>query len=412
MARRSQRRSRRTERAAEQRYLQRRHRVQEIQRRFPGLLGADAELSAEDLQAFTDFILQVTYPPNPIRSLDNQLTPFEQAGKAFFNAQLPNGQEIPSDVFHNCNTCHVVDPDGNRAAGAAKPGFFGSDGRFSFESETQYLKVPHLRNMYQKVGMFGMADTFPNFAPLPNPASPVPLLAFLPAPLNDTSHQGDQVRGVGFLHDGSVDTLFRFHGANVFTQRPLDNPFPNPGGITADGPGVLLRRQIEAFVMAMDSNLAPIVGQQVTLTVENASDAAIGARVDLLKARAAAGECDLVVRGRREVKNRGRGKEIDVGYLYQPASGRYQMSIAGAAPLTESELRPAGGGQRLRRRRRYDHLHGGAPGQRRAHRARSRPRRPLRRRRDLGRKRSGRPEPLRRPSLSALGWAANQVAAQ
>jgi DNA-binding beta-propeller fold protein YncE len=311
---------------------------------FPGLLGNDAELSAEDLQAFTDFILQVTYPPNPIRSLDNQLTPFELAGKAFFNAQLPNGQEIPSDVFHNCSTCHVVDPDGNRAAGVAKPGFFGTDGRFSFESETQYLKVPHLRNLYQKVGMFGMVDTFPGLAPLPNPASPVPLLAFLPAPLNDTSHQGDQVRGFGFLHDGSVDTVFRFHGANLFTQRPLGTPFPNPGGITLDAAGVLLRRQIEAFMMAMDSNLAPIVGQQVTLTVDNADDLAVGARIELLQARAAAGECDLVVRGRREVTSRGRARGLDVGYLYQPGTGLYRMSIAAAAPLTESELRPGGGG--------------------------------------------------------------------
>src|SRR5215212_9570433 len=194
------------------------------------------------MQAITDFILKVTYPPNPIRSLDNQLTAFELAGKAFFDNKLPSGQEIPSDVFHTCNTCHVVDPNGNRAAAVAKPGFFGSDGRYSFESETQYLKVPHLRNLYQKVGMFGMADTFPNFAPLPNPASPIALLAFLPAPLNDTSHQGDQVRGFGFLHDGSVDTVNRFHGANLFTQRPADSPFPNVGGITTDGAGILLRR--------------------------------------------------------------------------------------------------------------------------------------------------------------------------
>ena len=27
-----------------------------------------------EMQAFTDFILQVTYPPNPIRNLDNSLT--------------------------------------------------------------------------------------------------------------------------------------------------------------------------------------------------------------------------------------------------------------------------------------------------------------------------------------------------
>jgi DNA-binding beta-propeller fold protein YncE len=306
---------------------------------FPGLLGADAELAAPDMQAFTDFILQVMYPPNPIRSLDNQLTAFEAAGKAFFNNILPNGQELPSDTFHTCNTCHVVDPDGNRAAGVAKPGFFGSDGRFSFESETQNFKVPHLRNMYQKVGMFGMADTFPNFAPLPNPASPIALLAFLPAPFNDTSHQGDQVRGFGFLHDGSVDTVFRFHGANVFVQRPLTDNFPNVGGITTDAAGVLLRRQLEAFMMAMDSNLAPIVGQQVTLTQRNDGDVGVNARIDLMKARAAAGDCDLVVRGRREVRHRGREKELELGWLYDPTTGRYQPAIATMAALTEAQLR-------------------------------------------------------------------------
>ena len=306
---------------------------------FPGLLGADSELAAPDMQAFTDFILQVTYPPNPIRSLDNQLTAFEQAGKAFFDNRLPNGQEIPSDVFHTCNTCHVVDPDGNRAAGVAKPGFFGSDGRFSFESETPSFKVPHLRNLYQKVGMFGMADTFPNFAPLPNPAAQVPLLAFVPAPLNDTSHKGDQVRGFGFLHDGSVDTVFRFHGANVFTQRGPESPFPNPGGITPDGAGILLRRQLEAFMMAMDSNMAPIVGQQVTLSADNAGDAGVNARIDLLKARAAAGECDLVVKGRRKVRVRGRDKEIDAGFLYRPDTGSYEVSVASSPRFSEAQLR-------------------------------------------------------------------------
>jgi len=35
---------------------------------FPGLIGRSAELGDADMQAFTDFILQVTYPPNPIRA--------------------------------------------------------------------------------------------------------------------------------------------------------------------------------------------------------------------------------------------------------------------------------------------------------------------------------------------------------
>jgi len=58
-----------------------------------------------------------------------------------------------------------------------------------------------------------------------------------------------------------------------------------------DSPGALQKRQVEDFIFAFDSNLAPIVGQQTTLTEDNG--AAVGARIDLLIDRARAGECDL-----------------------------------------------------------------------------------------------------------------------
>src|SRR6185369_14868183 len=116
---------------------------------FPGLLGRSAQLTPTEMQAYTDFILQVTYPPNPIRALDNSLTPDENAGKNFFNGPI-------SDSLQNCNGCHRLAPQANESFGVDKPGFFGTDGQSSFENETQHLKIPHLRNMYQKVGMFGM----------------------------------------------------------------------------------------------------------------------------------------------------------------------------------------------------------------------------------------------------------------
>ena len=53
---------------------------------FVGLLGRDAPIPAADMQAFTDFTMQMMYPPNPIRQLDNSLTADQAAGKAFFNA--------------------------------------------------------------------------------------------------------------------------------------------------------------------------------------------------------------------------------------------------------------------------------------------------------------------------------------
>jgi hypothetical protein len=294
---------------------------------FVGLLGRATELADAEMQAFTDFILQVTYPPNPIRNLDNSLTPQQEAGRAFYFRTTPEGQEIASDTFHNCNGCHTLNPSGNSEFGVAKPGFFGSDGRYSFENAPQFMKVPQLRNMYQKVGMFGIPNTFG--LPIDRQPPLPPTGSSLPPPLNDVSFQGDQIRGFGFSHNGDRDTLFRFFGSTAFVQRPATDAFPNPGGIPPNAEGMQIRRNLEAFSMAYDSNLAPIVGQQTTLTSNNA--ATVDARIELLKQRAAAGECELVVRGVVD--------GVEIGFLYQPASGNFASNKTGAAALTESQLR-------------------------------------------------------------------------
>jgi uncharacterized protein (TIGR03437 family) len=249
---------------------------------FQDLLGSAAQLSTADMQAFADFVLQITYPPNPIRNLDNSLTSDQLAGQNFFLGLTNNG--LPSDTLKTCTGCHVLDPNGNSQYGVARPGFFGTDGQSSFENETQLFKIPQLRNLYQKVGKFGM--------------SPDPLF-----PSDATPFMGPQVRGFGFLHDGSIDTLFRFHGAKVFEQSLI-----NPGGIPTGAAGDTIRNQLTAFLLAFDSNLAPIVGQQISLTQSNTAVA--GPRIDLLESRAAAGECDLVAQG---IVN-----GLASGYLYNP----------------------------------------------------------------------------------------------
>ena len=311
---------------------------------FAGLLGRSGPLTEAEMQSFTDFILQVTYPPNPIRNLDNSLTPDQMAGRDFFFSRTPEGQELPSDTFHNCNGCHVLDPGGNAQFGVAKPGFFGSDGRYSFEAESQFFKVPHLRNLYQKVGMFGMDATF-------NPSDTSGLAAVLPPPYNDNSFTGDQVRGFGFLHDGSIDTVFRFHGGSLFAQRGATPTAPgNPGGfpiitdptdpvkaeqeLTAN---ITLRRQVEAFMLAFDSNLPPIVGQQATLTALGSPD--VQARLDLLEARAVAGECDLVVHGLL------RGRQV--GFLFDPPTGLFVPNRARGRALSDNRIRDLDYGDEL-----------------------------------------------------------------
>ncbi len=248
---------------------------------FDELLGRDQEIPEEDMARFTDFILELTYPPNPIRNLDNSLTPEQAAGRDIFFGEI-------SDGTFNCAGCHVLDRDANKEFGVDKPGFFGTDGRYALVAEPQVLKIPHLRNMYQKVGMFGL-PLIPNGVP------------------GDNEFTGDQIRGFGFFHDGSIDTMFRFHGANPFVARPEgalgEFDAGNPGGFPFVPPahpeaeflnevGRLMRRQVEAFSFVFDSNLFPIVGQQVTIN-SGSSDSEMEF-VDLMVERAQQNECDLV----------------------------------------------------------------------------------------------------------------------
>src|SRR4029434_4842488 len=90
-----------------------------------------------------------------------------------------------------------------------------------------------------------------------------PFSDVLPA---DAQYQGDQVRGFGFLHDGSMATGFDFLRAEFFTIG--DNQ----------------RRDLEQYVFAFDTTCAPIIGQQTAWSESNAAVA--GPRVDLLIARA------------------------------------------------------------------------------------------------------------------------------
>jgi hypothetical protein len=151
--------------------------------------------------------------------------------------------------------------------------------------------------MYSKVGMFGM-----------------PAVPFLAA--GDNGFKGDQIRGFGFIHDGSIDTLFRFFRAQVFTF---------PGGNPDDD---VERRQMEQFMFAMDSNLKPVVGQQITLTSLNS--ATVTPRINLLVSQAALGNCDLVVKGRVSGTSRGWVRQAD---------GLYRSDLATEAPLADSTLR-------------------------------------------------------------------------
>ncbi len=240
---------------------------------FPALLGREAPLDPEDFEAFTDFILTLIPPPNPHRPLSNELNASQAAGEEIFLGGATglfglNADPELSDLVFTCEECHGID---------RSQGFFGTRGQDVIEGETQFFKVPQLRSVYDKVGGFGTTagtDILPNGEPNPT---------------------GPQVRGTGVLHDGSAQSPRNFLSAEQFQ-------------LTTDE----LTKVVD-FTFAFPTNLAPVVGQQVTLSESSGRD--VQRRIDLLRESAlddfvlATGEtnkeCDLIAKGQFRGRERG-----------------------------------------------------------------------------------------------------------
>jgi hypothetical protein len=254
---------------------------------FEGLVGKHGTILDTEVQLFADFMLQVQLPPNPIRALDDSLTVDQLNGSNSWFSCGPDTTECDqldpnaTDTVEDCDGCHSLDP---------KNGFFGTGGEESFEGEPQHMKVPHNRNMYQKIGMFGVA--------------------------------GNQVRGTGFLHDGSVDTLKTFVGAAVFSLNPQEED------------------DLEQFLLAFPTDISPIVGQQVTIGPDNFNVADVHSRILLIDDRAGAAfdsavlggqvtQCDVIV---KTVEG-----GVERGY-YSSNGGTYTPDDNGAT-LSEAALR-------------------------------------------------------------------------
>ncbi|MDP6977889.1 MAG: hypothetical protein QF570_04705 [Myxococcota bacterium] len=254
---------------------------------FEGLVGMEGTITPAQMHDFADFILEVQLPPNPVRNLDNSLTASQQDGENVWFSCGPGTVECApldanaTDTVEDCDGCHSLDP---------LNGFFGTGGEQTFEGSTQNMKVPHNRNMVQKVGMFAVS--------------------------------GNQVRGTGFLHDGSVDTLKTFVSAPLFSLSNAEED------------------DLEDFMLAFPTDLAPIVGQQVTISPGNFSVIDVNDRISLIDTRAGVAfeseilgglsrECDVIV------KTMDGG--VEKGWV-RLLSGDYQPDDNGM-PITDATLR-------------------------------------------------------------------------
>ncbi len=183
--------------------------LEEFANAFRDLLGDDGPLPPADMQEFEDFLATIHFPPNPFRNFDNTLPTnlplpghfttgrFGPAGQPLPNGNAVTGLNNYRTGFLDgvqCVTCHTLPtgagPDGTFVGGQFQPIPPGPNGErhlalVSQDGSTNVsIKIPHLRNQYEKVG-FEMT-------------------------------QVSNRAGFGYLHDGSVDSIARFLNEPVF----------------------------------------------------------------------------------------------------------------------------------------------------------------------------------------------------
>ena len=83
---------------------------------YESLLGRETPLSVEQMQKFTNFALQITYLPNPIRALDNSLDTLQAEGKRIFHEDKTTTPLFPviGPTMNVCVQCHELNPTENK----------------------------------------------------------------------------------------------------------------------------------------------------------------------------------------------------------------------------------------------------------------------------------------------------------
>ncbi len=240
---------------------------------FVSLMGRATQLPDSEMAAFSAFVMPLVYPPNPNQSLDRTYPdaplgqPSALRGQTFFMTNAVDGSL-------KCVDCHALPA--------------GTNGQVIDHialQAPQDMKVPQLRNLYQKSGF---TDA--------------------PGAVNK--------RGYGYTHDGSIDNVFDF----------LHFPGFNFG---AGAIGDANRRDVERFLLDFDTGLAPAVGCRLTFNGANNGEATLSARMDTLESQAGLGNCDLIAHGRVGSTPR--------GWLYA-GSGQWTSDMRSEAPISRATL--------------------------------------------------------------------------
>jgi YVTN family beta-propeller protein len=218
---------------------------------FVSLLGG-SQISDADMTIYTNFAHSILFLPNPNENLDRTLP------TSLNNASPVNGETDFMTLAlmgqgGTCNDCHTANPG------------TGSD-RLIKPDQPQPLKVPQLRNVYQKL-------------------------------LYD-KHKAQNIDGFGLSYEGSDSGLPGFFTGSSFKNYSATQ-----------------KLDMAAYELCFDTGTAPAVGYTRTLTAANVTSAPIQSDWATLQSQAAAGNIDLIGRGTIQSQLH--------GLLYQPASGTY-----------------------------------------------------------------------------------------
>jgi len=266
---------------------------------FDSLLGGTV-LTNADMIAYRDFVNTLVFQPNPNQNLDRTL-PVQLAGANPIAGRDSYLNQILNTLLLSnvrCVTCHHETPGQDLPVGSGTARRIMAD---RVLTDSQHMKTPHLRNLYQKTG----------FTNSPGAVS---------------------TAGFGFSHDGRDSTLFNHFVA--FRFGPLTNY--NNAAIN------VVKSNLVALLMCFDTGMAPAVGYTRTITPSNLNTASVSNDWNLLERQASRGFSDnffltvavtnasLLAKGTIDGQRR--------SLLYVPATTNYVTDKSGVGPFTRAEL--------------------------------------------------------------------------
>jgi hypothetical protein len=295
---------------------------------FVGLMGTSdigpinfepAGISAQAMSDFRRFALDIVFPPNPYRIVDDTVPNIQVAIPGLPNPGNPEiGRQrfmglsgAPTDAGVFCVTCHTqpFGTNGGKIGGLeagdpaqAKAALLNGDADGSPHSD---LKIPHLRNLYEKFG--------------PRYASGTP--GDLPA---------DQKSAFGLSHDGSVPDMNTFLSAGGFN-------------LTADDD-----RNISAFMMMFPTGTRPAIGRNVTVpagtppTGTTAQENLIDQLLTLGNLASGTRHCELYAAARSSGAGARERTWLLAGGV--ATGGMWSTDVDGELQITTTQLRTQAGG--------------------------------------------------------------------